>query len=773
MNICRNLTRFEKRKLLVDARCLQLPPHLQRGIGLHAVNLLAGAPRDGGFEIIGLIDPGLAPLPAEIDALFDRLTTSLYDVSVTENAVFLAASPMTHDMRPLARILRNNNIYKTALVFDFIPLDWPDLYLRDPRTRRNYYGALAALRRFDGYFPISQATGARLRAFHHNARIIEVTGVAVRPALLPKSAPVADFIHRQDIMVVAGDDPRKNPDIAVLAHGASSILQKSGIKLVIAGVQDRQMRQMLIAHHKAAGGNQALLEFLPFISDDALAGRYREAKLLIAPSRAEGFSMPIIEALANGCAVLASNDPAQAELITDPKLRFDPDDAPGLTRAMERICLDEAAFKAAISAAPALAAQFTPDAVAAHFWNGLQRALTMPSPTSPFVSRRARPRIGFLSPMPPSLSGCADYSHATLAALAPLCDVTVFSSTPEPVLPPGIAFGGDAGMARIQTARFDAFVSVIGNSRLHDAEYDFLRAHGAATILHDARLINYMLHRFGMNRTRALAQTELARPVSAGEIESWSTDQRRLPCLFLGEIVGAAAPLFVHSTSMRKAIGGLYGIDARYLPFAPYRLLADDALSKPARLAARRRLGVPEGELVIASFGHVALDRQPARLVEMVRHLRTSGMAASLYLIGPADAPLRAQLAQVDFVWFSADALSDTIYRDWLAAADLAVQLRLGPVGSISGALMDCLAAGLPTIAGRMLADAIGGPMAHVVDDEPDPAHLADMAANILAGGGARDMAERDAFVRARSMTSYATQLLQQLGYEVLHHADH
>ncbi|HQT66930.1 MAG TPA: hypothetical protein PLC74_04965, partial [Acetobacteraceae bacterium] len=121
MNICTNLTGFEKRKLLVDARCLQLPPHLQRGIGLHAVNLLAGAPRDGGFEVIGFIDPGLAPLPAEIDALFDRLTTSLYDVSVTENAVFLAASPMTHDMRPLARILRNNNIYKTALVFDFIP----------------------------------------------------------------------------------------------------------------------------------------------------------------------------------------------------------------------------------------------------------------------------------------------------------------------------------------------------------------------------------------------------------------------------------------------------------------------------------------------------------------------------------------------------------------------------------------------------------------------------------------------------------------------------
>ena len=53
------------------------------------------------------------------------------------------------------------------------------------------------------------------------------------------------------------------------------------------------------------------------VDDDELRRLYRRADVLVAPSLAEGFDLPVAEALAGGAAVVASDIPVHAELFGD------------------------------------------------------------------------------------------------------------------------------------------------------------------------------------------------------------------------------------------------------------------------------------------------------------------------------------------------------------------------------------------------------------------------------------------------------------------------
>jgi glycosyltransferase involved in cell wall biosynthesis len=79
------------------------------------------------------------------------------------------------------------------------------------------------------------------------------------------------------------------------------------------------------------------ITIVPFIEDADMPAVYRQAMALFYPSRHEGFGLPIVEAMACGTPVVASNASSIPEVAGAGALLADPDDAAGFADGLLRI----------------------------------------------------------------------------------------------------------------------------------------------------------------------------------------------------------------------------------------------------------------------------------------------------------------------------------------------------------------------------------------------------------------------------------------------------
>jgi glycosyltransferase involved in cell wall biosynthesis len=106
------------------------------------------------------------------------------------------------------------------------------------------------------------------------------------------------------------------------------------------------------------------VEFTGWIPRDTVYELFEHAEAYIAPSRFEGFGMPILEALAAGIPSACSGIPPMSEISGAAAVHFDPDSVHGIAAAMELIT-DNAEFRArATVAGPAQARHFDWDGAA-------------------------------------------------------------------------------------------------------------------------------------------------------------------------------------------------------------------------------------------------------------------------------------------------------------------------------------------------------------------------------------------------------------------------
>ena len=111
----------------------------------------------------------------------------------------------------------------------------------------------------------------------------------------------------------------------ILLHVGSSIPRKriDVLLRVYAGVRKEFPQARLVrvgttlnSAHAALAGQLRILDgvlVFPFLPREHLAAMYRRATLVLQTSDAEGFGLPVIEAMACGCPVLASDIPALRE----------------------------------------------------------------------------------------------------------------------------------------------------------------------------------------------------------------------------------------------------------------------------------------------------------------------------------------------------------------------------------------------------------------------------------------------------------------------------
>ncbi|BCG81541.1 hypothetical protein MesoLj113b_50830 [Mesorhizobium sp. 113-3-3] len=690
--------------------------------------------------------------------------------------MFFELSPMTHDPFFLGRIVNDPDILKLAIVYDFIPLMKPERYLPTASNRLDYHTQLIWLSRYDHFFPISQHTSDELRRLLGvNPLRITKTGAPIDSAFerAGTSRRQEAFFGRY-VLACGGAEPRKNVECPILAHAGSSVMQEAGIRLVVTGNYPPVWQAILRDLHTGNGGRPELLVFPGFVDEDELVSIYRGALCTVVATHMEGFSIPVVEAMAAGSPVIASSIPAHKELIGRDDLMFSPDSAQELRKKLEALIVDQTERTEVIQDQSTRWQRFRADKIAAQFWSTVGDLVTLRQPKRAGILRGARPQIAFLSPIPPDRSGVADYSAATIRELGKLADVHVFSKHAPVTTPEGAASAQRITTLPCLSSGFDRVVGVMGNSNFHLEVFQMLERYGGACIEHDNRLLGFYASLLGSSRTRAVAEGELGRPVSDEEIGSWLQDESRLRATFLGEIAEWASPMFVHSRVTAKIVQDRFSKMAIYLPFSIYRQWETDPTNQRLKSAARLRAGIAKKEFAIVSLGYVHSNKAAEECIWAVDLLRSWSIPAKLYFIGgfaSDESPFRnlvSSLGLTDHVVFSSSFVDEAQYRDYLLAADAAVQLRTHFFGGLSGALLDCIAVGLPTVANEDLALAMEGPTyLATVPDHPSPVLIAEALAKISQQDANRsqfDEARRE-YCEVHSFKSYARQLCGGLGF--------
>jgi glycosyltransferase involved in cell wall biosynthesis len=528
-------------------------------------------------------------------------------------------------------------------------------------------------------------------------------------------------------------DPRKNVDLLIRAFGRLPAAVQATQRLVLAGPISGAERDALAASARRHGVPADALVVLGHVSDELLVALYNGCSAFVFPSRHEGFGLPALEAMRCGAPVLAANATSLVEVVGDEAALFDPDDPQALAEKLERVLTDAAWRAERLAAAQEQARRFSWDRTAAltmSVFEHLVSAKDNPRRADPAMvsNTGGKPRLAFVSPLPPAHTGIANYSEELLPALAEHYDITLV--TDEPLVSDALieAFGQplDPDGLREAASAFDRVLYQAGNSPFHSFMADLMDAVPGVVAMHDAYIGGLW---FG-------EPAQFQAPIDgAGKGPPWAQAVRvshgigavaevlGMPrSAFIDQypaswpIIERARGVIVHSRHARELVERHYTSDAtKHWAVIPHlRALPQEADCD----AARERLGLAPDAFIIASFGMVAPTKRCKTLLEAWMDSRLArDHRCQLIFAGPLDlgeyGTALTQMASspgAGNIRFT-DRLTDEAFADWLAAADVAVQLRGESRGETSGAVTHAMAHGLPVLVNTH------GSMAELPDD--------------------------------------------------------
>jgi glycosyltransferase involved in cell wall biosynthesis len=130
----------------------------------------------------------------------------------------------------------------------------------------------------------------------------------------------ADSFPSRFILYVGGRGPHKNFDGFLKAYSGWNASQE--VKLLVVGSPLNEYEQRLVQDLKIADK----LEIMSNVDDVLLCKLYNKALAFIYPSHYEGFGIPLLEAMACGCPIVASHIPTSMEVAGDIPFYFELND---------------------------------------------------------------------------------------------------------------------------------------------------------------------------------------------------------------------------------------------------------------------------------------------------------------------------------------------------------------------------------------------------------------------------------------------------------------
>jgi glycosyltransferase involved in cell wall biosynthesis len=199
------------------------------------------------------------------------------------------------------------------------------------------------LDRADAIIAISEATKCEmLRWFEIDEKKITVIhhGNPFLAEILSNYIPQLQLPERY-VLYIGERRFYKNFDRFIEAM-ATILLKDKDLQIVCAGSGGfNRDETALFEKHKVANR----LHQIPIKNDSTLIELYKKAQVFVYPSLMEGFGIPILEAMACGCPVVASNGTSFNEIAGDSALYFEPKNTESICRAIESVAFDESKQK--------------------------------------------------------------------------------------------------------------------------------------------------------------------------------------------------------------------------------------------------------------------------------------------------------------------------------------------------------------------------------------------------------------------------------------------
>ena len=197
-----------------------------------------------------------------------------------------------------------------------------------------------------------------LRAFPNAASKTTVVkeGSRFSSARFESEATSAPNRARPYALCVGTIEPRKNTIPLIEAFIAAG---DPGWDLIVVGRMGQYSPEEVARFEQLVAG-ESRIEWRGYVSDEELSALYGSASAVAYPSCAEGFGLPVLEAMTCGVPVLTTDDPALAELAGDAALMISASFAqPELVEAVRRITTDEVLRAELAAKGTARAAEFS------------------------------------------------------------------------------------------------------------------------------------------------------------------------------------------------------------------------------------------------------------------------------------------------------------------------------------------------------------------------------------------------------------------------------
>jgi glycosyltransferase involved in cell wall biosynthesis len=232
-------------------------------------------------------------------------------------------------------------------VHDAAPVLFPESF---PRRGLHFHlnGLAAAARRADVVITGSNAAAEEISA--HSAippDRVRVVYYGVAPARV--EAPSVEAVlgarglaGRRYVLWVGSLEPRKG--VGTLLAAMASLRRRGllgEVLTVLAGFEGWRQEGLLDSGDRAALGES--LVTAGRVSEEELWCLYAGATLFAFPSRHEGFGLPVVEAMTQGTAVVASDIPALREIVAGAGVLVTPDQPEQWAAAIEGLLGDDAA----------------------------------------------------------------------------------------------------------------------------------------------------------------------------------------------------------------------------------------------------------------------------------------------------------------------------------------------------------------------------------------------------------------------------------------------